>query len=1126
MTERRDQLVLELDASGSGAAVEASRKPATRPRDEPGPSDEQLAVLDFDTDLVVAAGAGAGKTRTIVDLYLRILEEPSLVAADDDTIGPSRILCLTFTERAAREIQARVRGGILDRRWLRELESAPIQTFHAWCARLLREHPLEAGIDPRFAILTEEAADDLLRRTAIETLRRGIESGDEPARIAVELLGLTRAVDRLALLVQGIRTAGWGPRQPVVAFEARVEQSAIATSGPLAAAVETDVESLAACLVRGTPAARRYLADLEDAFSAWRANPSVTTARDLEAAVKAVRGGGTAPAKSSARDALDAWIGRRIEVEHAPQMGVWPALAVSVRAAYRAGREARGALDYDDLLLRVRRLLDTRKDIARAVRARYRVVLVDEHQDTDPVQHEILRALVGKDALRGKPASGDPRWCVVGDLQQAIYGFRGASAAMFGELVLAAEGRGALRRLAFNYRSRREIITFHNAFFPQVLTEGPHAEAIAYTAQRMHRPPSEGLAVEVLLPVTSDRPAAAGREVEARAVAARIRAMCDPASPDAKRVYETERDVPRVDDGVAQPLDAWRDARPGDVVVLLRKLTQVEPYRRTLQAAGLEPVVVGSGEFYARQELFDVLNALEAALAPEDPIPLVAFLRSPMVGLPDDSVWRLARRWDRSATTLASHVETVRNDALDREDAHRWAEGHAILEELRDRADREPVGATVAWLVDRTGYAAVLDALPDRAQRRANLSRILALADRAAAEGAPLLADWAALVRRRADRPPRDRDAALPVPGDRVLLMTIHQSKGLEFPIVVLADLGATTPAGLGGVAFDPDRGVVSKWWPDSAAKPVPTPWYREASAARRDRERLEEARLLYVAATRARDHLVLSAGAAGSQASWWLGAARSFVESEAAAGLVAVGSLESWAERHSHEVPPAAEVATGTPWRAPLEAAPGEVSAREIAAALVGEAPPPGPAREAIRAAMRRGELVHRALERLPLPPPVGFDLPAWLARRGVEPATLAECVAQFVTERVWPRLAGAVGVWREIPFRLRLPDPGGVVVGTIDCLWRDAEERWWVWDWKLGTEGASEELHQAQLDVYALAAARANGLEQIAGALWYVERDQARERSWDRGELETLAVRLAGAFRQAVERRTPTAS
>ncbi len=1088
----RDQFALEFETPPASPG-----RPERSPERENG---EQDAVLAFDTDLVVAAGAGSGKTTVLVDLYVRILEHPELVGIEADEIGPRRILCLTFTERAAREIQERIRGRIDRPEWLRELETAPIQTFHAWCARLLRDYPLEAGVDPRFTVLTEEAALDLLRRAALDVLRRGVETGEQPCLRVVEMHGLVQGARHLVDLVRDIRTAGWAPREAIARFEERIAEVTAEADGPLRDSLDAAADALVAAIRPGVRSAgsRDRLANLERCLSDWRRSPTAGPGEALGLAIKDSRG--APPERAAAVEVYKSWRAARVESDHPHDLGLWPALAATVRAEYRAFRSARAALDYDDLLLRARELLTSHEGIRRSHRRRYRAVLIDEHQDTDPVQHEILQLLVGADSLAGRRGESDSRWCVVGDVQQAIYGFRGANVVAFATLVREADGRKGLRRLVANYRSGAELVAFHNLFFPRVLTAGPHAEAVAYTTQESRRPPAGARAVEVLLP-GEERPAKESRDVEARALAARLRAALDPASPDAVRVFD-------------RSTREWRDARPGDVAVLFRRLTQVEPYRRALQSVGLEPVVVGSGSFYARQEVFDVLNALEAALAPEDPIPLVAFLRSPMVGLTDDAIWRLTSGWERHARSLAAPLEHAAPHGAP-EERELLDEGRVILDQLRARTDRESPAAVVAWLLDRTGYQAIVDGLPDAVQRRANLARLVAIADSAPSDGLPLLADWVAVVRSRADRPPRDRDAALPESGDRVMIMSIHQAKGLEFPIVALADIGGTARGGLGGVAFDPALGVVAKWQPDGGTEGEPTRSYTMAKDSAERREEAEEARLLYVAATRARDRLILSAGSRGARQGWWLSSVVELLESGEATEVVEVHALETWAERHARSVIEIEMPDPGETYRPTLRAAPGEITARALAAVFGPEqaAPRHPAAREAGRLRMLRGDRAHRLLERLPLPAPPSFGLREWLAAGEMEEPDLGT-VADFVERELRPRLATATEVHRELPFRLRLPAPGGIVVGTIDCLWRDPEGGWWVWDYKLASDEDPEIRHQVQLSIYALAAAAMTGADEVRGALWYLESGRAREERWDAARLRDEELRLADAF------------
>ena len=1117
MRNPSDQLSFDLIEERHGLPGDTGPEPQVRSTEPADPVDgatvvsdpdlrpEQSAVVDFVTDLVVTAGAGSGKTRTLVALYSALLTDPTLTRSPEP-IGPQRILCLTFTERAARELVRKVRERTADPRWRRELESAPISTFHGWCADLLRRYPIEAGVDPRFTVLSEEAAEDLLRTAAVESLRGGLERGDEAARQAVELLGLGLAAETMKDLVIAIRTAGWPTRKPIERFEARIAEAELRLR-PLAEEVDAAARELAEAgrsAELDTPTRRAALARIEAAVSDWLRDRSVAAADELGAAAKSAGKSWRFPGNKELREAVFHsavdWAALAREVENRFQLGIWPALSVTVREAYRSERRARAVLDYDDLLLRTRDLLRHHAEVRDEVRGRYRAILIDEHQDTDPVQDEILRVLIGPDAIAGRPADGDPRWCVVGDAKQSIYGFRGATVAAFEALSREASSRGARRELATNYRSRPALVAFHNAFFPAVLVPGPRGDRPVYSPQVAHRGDGEGPAAELIDPPHERRNAEEGREEEAMALAARIAAACSSGPAG----------IPVVDEESGEE----RPARPGDVVILLRRLTQVEPYRRALDLVGLESVVVGSGSFWVRQETYDILNALDAALRPQDPVSLVAFLRSPMAGLADDAIWRLVRGWDRRLPLRRHVAEPARARELEPGEAERLRDALDVLDGIRARADSDSPGAVLGWLVDRTGYASVLDSLPDRGQRRANVERLIALADRAPADGHALLSQWAAALRRRADRPPRDRDASLPEVGDRIRILTIHQAKGLEFPVVALGDVGGRAQQGPGVVRFDPDLGVVAKVWTDPAEKPLDTRAYALAREAERERDEAEEARLLYVAATRARDRLVLSSGSTGAP---WLASVRTFAATPEAETVLTVEPLARWSERFRAEVgqtPPLGD--PGIPVRSPAPAAPGEAAARELAAALAGEPPAPAPvaaALEAAAVALERGARGHGALERIPLAP-VPADVAAWLAGPGGLPAAEAASLAGYWAGEIGPVLEPAAEVERELPFRLRLPG-GGVVVGTIDALWRDMADGWRVGDYKFtGADGESAARHEAQLAIYALAACAVLGLDEIGGLLWYVDRGARTELRWTAADLRALESELDAAF------------
>ncbi|MCK5439337.1 MAG: PD-(D/E)XK nuclease family protein, partial [Gemmatimonadetes bacterium] len=286
---------------------------------------------------------------------------------------------------------------------------------------------------------------------------------------------------------------------------------------------------------------------------------------------------------------------------------------------------------------------------------------------------------------------------------------------------------------------------------------------------------------------------------------------------------------------------------------------------------------------------------------------------------------------------------------------------------------------------------------------------------------------------------------------------------------------------------------------------------HERAKERAKEREAAEEARLLYVASTRARDHLIFSAGVKGNV---WLELVEGFAQRDDS-GL-ATPSQSKWATRFAATTVVQSELPDpGRSYLGPLPTAPGDVTAREVAALLAGLPADAGPraaaAHDSMRAARWRGLVGHEALQRVPLDLPNELDLGDWLSRVVGVDADEIPMLIRFIEDHASPILGTAQQVDREHPFRLHLP-AAGTVVGTIDCLWRDADEEWWVWDYKFGDpDRALDAFHDAQLAVYALAAAAALDIERIKGRVWHVDGSEHRDLEWDRDALADLERRIA---------------
>ncbi len=1053
-------------------------------------AEQELAVERRSEPLLLAAGAGSGKTSVLVERFVRAVRE--------DGVSPGRILAITFTERAASELRERVRErlGQLGERQptfassARDTEAAFVGTFHGFCARLLRAHPLAAGLDPEFEIL-DEGFSGRMRDRAFKVALVDFLAG-EPAA-AVDLLAAYSA-DRVRAMVGGVYAELRSRGESAPALPAR----ALAPG-----AGRDDLDGAAACALLG---------ELLERF------------------------------------------GR----------------------SYKALKRARGALDFDDLELHARELLTERDSVRAAWSERFELLMVDEFQDTNPRQLAILTALE-----RGNLFT-------VGDERQSIYGFRHADVSLFRARRAELSERGASLELARNFRSRPALLDVVNVVFAQRFGPG-YTPLLA--GRENGRTDGVGDAAEPLveLLLTDTRGWEDDREPALAVAGERL--------PRAARWRHAEARM--LAQRVAELVEGGA-VRAGDVVVLLRAVGDLAVYERALRECGLRTLAAVGG-FWGRQEVVDLLSYLRTLANPLDEAALYATLASPLVGLSSDGLALLAR-------IARAHGEGQVWDTVSRgaDDLHDLLapEDRDALVGFADRLRRERRAAgmrTIAQLIERelaaSGYREHVRGLEWGERRLANVHKLLALARRfEASEGRDLrgFLDYVSHLKDVMGVAESDAPVAGVEP-DAVRLMSIHAAKGLEFPVVCVADLGRAPNTSVPDLLVDGERTGLRLVRLDGTES-VPSLDYEELSEERNRAQAEEEDRILYVAMTRARERLLLSGAVnferwpeqrlRGSAISW-LGPALH----------PDLPSIARELERPVHDLPVGA--GRGATVRCRLNA-PATVGAllsprapRMLAAAgarargaRAGGDPPGGagaavggpPATAAVdslsyttlsewercgyryylerilrleenRAAARggagggelsaraRGTLVHRLLEsvdyrRAAEPSPdelsrVARELGLRVGPRDREEIeALLGSVASAAASGSGPaaRVAAARSVHREHPFAFSLGPEEPLIGGTIDLLAREPDDGRLVIDYKTDRVGASEDLdalvgrdYALQRLVYALAVLRA-GAPGVEIVHWFLERPRgwvcARYSSADLGELEErLAARVQSA-------------
>jgi len=852
--------------------------------------EQAAAAYEINKHISVTAGPGSGKTTVLVERYLHVLREHSL--------SIDQIVAITFTNRAANEMRERLRDDLNHllrvatdderRRWLnykRTLDGAVITTIHGFCARLLREFPIEARVDPQFLLLDEHRAAMMLELTVEEVLSDFISGGHvEISRLTLGV-GRSRLAAALAQLYRDTRAQGVSLEELALATA-----RAHATEEDHARALE-ELDSTMADFLRVRRTTKASLENRAALVAAWTeaekfltSIPSHETLADYCRLVESFRDPRPALRGSVADHvkALDELIWAKNLQGRVPQVCLdlfarqyaLEMVNLLTRIDQRLNEEKQklSALDFDDLELRTLTLLERPEVLARTSE-RYRFFLVDEFQDTNAVQRVLLERLALTKGRR--PAN----LFIVGDRKQSIYGFRGADVDVFREMTatLLAHG-GEEKPLLMNFRSQPPLIAFFNYLFARLFqvpddvpsSEYKNLDQLGYVK---HEPSDakrdlrdEGPLVELLVttkPSLEDDPRAwyDSRELDAQQVARRILALMRSVEP---KLNES---------GSGQAERASARLKYGDIALLFRAMTQVQIYESVFRRANIPyQTVLGRG-FYEREEITDLIQLLRFLDNKTDELALAAVLRSPLCGISDNALLAL-----RCAPFLAEAetADPLRGfnatrrlyNALRRhnEIAYISVAEHALLDraaklisELVARRHHYPIHDLLRFAVNESEYLTVVAANFDGAQRLANVERLFTLAARFESSGTHLIRDFVRYVEEFEAIGSRESEGQIDQAADAVRLMTIHQAKGLEFPVVIIPDLQRLSRFATDNwVLLDRHQGLTLKV-PDGRGGLVAGCTYTNFERRHAWRETFESMRLLYVAASRAQDRLIMS---------------------------------------------------------------------------------------------------------------------------------------------------------------------------------------------------------------------------------------------------------------------------
>jgi ATP-dependent helicase/nuclease subunit A len=856
--------------------------------------DARRAIANaLDDTLVVEAAAGTGKTTELVNRIVRILAGGRAQVRS--------IVAVTFTEKAAGELKLRLREALdiaragatdVERGALNEalqfLEEAHVSTIHGFCAELLRERPVEACVDPLFSVLTESQAERIFDQAFGAWIQAQLQDPPEGVRRA-----LRRSVwqgfaanTREDTPIDRLRRAAWDLAQwrdfasawtrrafdrdgDVDRLIERLHEFAVLTEHPSYAKDTMFLDTAPARHLSAEIVAQRSFrlpsADTvspdgvgEDRtdYDGWEAR-LVDLSRDRNFA-RARHGRGPGYKRGVSRQRLiDAHGARKQQLDQfrldadADLAAALQGELAGATARYEELKARTGALDFLDLLLKARNLVRSNAGVRRGFHQRFTHIFVDEFQDTDPLQAEILLLLASTDPEQDDWRKVTPvpgRLFIVGDPKQSIYRFRRADVGIYREVCdrLVACGAKPLK-LRTSFRAVPEIQACINAAFAPIMTGNPDTLQADYVSLSPHRDDLRGQPAVVALPV----PAPYG-----------IRNL------SAQKIEES------LPDAVGAFLDwllnesGWKiqgaRIRAKDVCILFRRFSSfgedvTQDYVRALEARGVPHVLVGGKSFHDREEIETVRAALSAIEWPDDELSVFAALRGALFAIGDEELlewkqrFRVFHPFRIPVAVEFGHLRPIA-DAL------------RLLQQFHRRRNYRPVAETIQDLLDATRAHVGIVLRSAGEQALANVLHIAELAREYEAGGGLSFRGFVDELRAAAETAQAGEAPILEEGSDGVRIMTVHKAKGLEFPVVILADLTCKLARAEAGRWLDPAHNLcalkLGGWAPIDLL-------LHDAEEAARDRA--ESERLTYVAATRARDLLVVSAIGDGPYEGGWL---------------------------------------------------------------------------------------------------------------------------------------------------------------------------------------------------------------------------------------------------------------
>ncbi len=811
-------------------------------------SEQKTAINDLDNDIVLGAGAGSGKTRVLVSRFINLLREKR---ADVD-----EIMALTFTKKAAAEMQERIRQEITKQEekaeefsekkyWYEQklnLNSAMISTFHAFAANILRQYPVISEVDPEFEVLEENEATELLDETIDEIIEKGLNEEQKNVMDLVRTYSLYTLADKLksiyfemrkdSLAVEDLINSTYQSLQKARIKREQVkqklikeieilikvfnEEGATGKSNEKMQDLKAEWPTLKKKISKAEKIDQEIFADIvsiKDIIKGRLSNNLNDRAKEIKELVKS-------------KEFKSYFIIEEAEKIIRPLTGV----IQDIEALYSSKKENNSYLDFFDLQDRLIKILKDNSELIQNLNEQYKYIMVDEFQDNNPVQEKIIEEL---------GQNKDINIFLVGDPKQSIYRFRGADVRVFNRQKDEIKKRnGEIYKLSKNFRSRPSILRFVNFLFEQILDNDP---GIAYQKlSSFRKEEADDIELNLIAEDAFEEKLNSEelRELEAEFLAKRV-----------SRIIDNE-------DHLIEEDGKKRKIAPGDISYLFQALSNVELYENALLKRNISVNVINGRGFYEQQVVLDIINLIKVIENNYRDFELIGLLRSPFCGLNDNEIYKINKRKNEYLWDFLRQNEFEGFPEAKKKNIKKFVE---LINSARRLKDVKNPYLLIRDLIEKINYKESIKANDNYKQKWANLDKVLAQIKNIYLEQNCSLKEVLDFYLTNKENETREGQAEVKSKEGAVQLMSVHQSKGLEFPVVIIPDIqrGLIHHNSIPDILIDDEDGLGLKIRTEEEI--LGTPLYNSLKEEEKELELYEKIRLLYVAMTRAEDKLILS---------------------------------------------------------------------------------------------------------------------------------------------------------------------------------------------------------------------------------------------------------------------------